>query len=345
MLRIVAALVLVLIAARLLLPFVALRAVNNRLAGLDGYAGRIGEADFRVMRGGFVIGDIVFSRTAGDAGEFRLEVEKANVSFSWIQLARGRLSAEIEITRPAVFYSAGRSREEPAAEENEEESKNPRDVLAEWRRFEIKRLEIVDGATTLEWPVGERAQKLRLVAVNARFAGLGNDPAARRKPAATGMVEARFAGGGALTAEAEGAPLAMPPRVHARTEVDEFDLTLLNPLLIDALGTDVKEGSLRITAEFRAAEGYYEGHVAPFVSDARFTRPGNENTSFGEGVRAAALDVAAKVLSNDDTERVASKVPFSGRFEDGEVDGWTAFTTLLGNAFGEALRAGRADEE
>jgi hypothetical protein len=338
LLRVAAALALALLAARLLLPFAAVRIANARLAGLDGVSGRIGAADFRVARGGFALDDVVLRRDDAEGGALRVEADRIDVSFSWIQIARGRVSAEVVVERPLVFYSAG-----PGDEEPPEPAEDPREIVARARPFHLSRFEIVDGAARLEWPVGQRTQRLVLTGVNARFAGLGNHPETGPGAVATGRIEARLPGGGLVTAEAEGAPLARPPRVRARAEIAELDLRLLNPILLEALGADVSKGSLRMTADFRAAEGYYEGQVTALMRDARFTRPAEERASFGEGARAAILDVAASVLRNDETERVASQVPFSGRFGDGEVDGWTAFTTLLRNAFGEALRAGRID--
>ncbi len=333
---VVMALGLLLLATRLALPRAAVRIINHNLGGLEGYTGGVGSSDLRVAGGGFALHEIVFARSGEGDGALRMEADRIDVSFSWIQLARGRISAEIVVTRPRVEFAAGPGRAEPKGP-----ARDPREVLAELRRFEITRLEIVDGKAALEWPVGGegRTQVLALAEVNARFTNVRNDPAKREVPDATAKIEARFANGGVFKAEAGGAPLASPPFVHASGEIDDLDLTLINPMLMEALGADVSEGTLEIEAEFRAAEGYYEGHVKPFISDARFTRPG-EDTS----VLEAFWNAVAGVLSNDDTERVATRVPFSGRFGDGKVDGWSAFTTLLGNAFGEALSAGQLED-
>jgi hypothetical protein len=46
------------------------------------------------------------------------------------------------------------------------------------------------------------------------------------------------------------------------------------------------------------------------------------------------------VLKNDEKDQVATKAPFSGTFNQNDVDVWTTVEFLLRNAFVQALREG-----
>ena len=52
------------------------------------------------------------------------------------------------------------------------------------------------------------------------------------------------------------------------------------------------------------------------------------------------VEVVGEVLEDQDSDRIATRVPFSGSIENPEADIWSTVGGLLRNAFIEALRRG-----
>ena len=79
---------------------------------IHNYTGRIESVDFCLASGGVTARDVVLRGLGGDeaAEPKRINLEKFNVGFSWIQLARGRFLGDVAITRPLYGLCGGAGR-------------------------------------------------------------------------------------------------------------------------------------------------------------------------------------------------------------------------------------------
>jgi hypothetical protein len=78
--------------------------------------------------------------------------------------------------------------------------------------------------------------------------------------------------------------------------------------------------------------------VKPFLHDVEvLDSEQDKKKSLGTKIKEALADFFADVLENPDTENVATRVPFEGKFDDPKIGLWGAVAAVLRNAFVRAL--------
>lgn len=335
--RLLLGVILLLVAVRLALPWLLTRVVNQRLAEMPGHYGVVGDIDLSLFRGAYRFNDFTI-RERGDDGHPVFSVKSADLSLAWRDLVRGRVVSDVVLDAPILRLARRPGLDsDPAPPPREDWRKLVQDLAP----IEITRLVIHGGSLDYADLGREPPLTVGLAKLEARFDGLANRlvPGGDEFPA-RGELTAEVEGGGTLQARARAAPLESPPRIEAEAQLREIHLPALNPFLHAALGIDVSAGTLDVAAEFRTADGYYEGYLKPLAHGIRYKDlPGHPRSPL-KTVREAVAGAASAILKNDDTEKVGTRVPFSGNFNDTEVGRWPAFVTLLRNAFGQAIRDG-----
>ncbi|MGZ3703930.1 MAG: hypothetical protein ACXWSD_19585 [Bdellovibrionota bacterium] len=96
-----------LVAARLALPSLALRKLNNTLATLDGpFYGHIENVRLALIQSKYVAEGVTVSRWAPDHSRCEasvLRIESLHISLAWLQLLHGRLRMKADARFPVVF--------------------------------------------------------------------------------------------------------------------------------------------------------------------------------------------------------------------------------------------------
>lgn len=340
-LRLLAAVALLLLVVRLLLPWLLARAVNHRLGALPAHHGVVGEVDLMLLRGAYRLHDLSLRRRGPDA-EPMFSVRTVDFSLAWRELLRGRIVSDIVLEAPILHLF--RAPPGPMPQETDPGRATAgdwRDLVRDLFPIEINRLDIRGGKLAYVDAARDPPLDLALHELDVRVEGLANRarPPSESHPA-RGELLAAVEGGGRLAVRARGDLLARPPRFDVEAEAEEVYLPLLNPLLHDALGVDVSAGLLHLSAEFTTAEGYYGGYVKPLVRGARFEDVGRQSGGPVKTLWESIVGATSSLLTNDDTRNVGLRIPFSGEFGRGGVDGWAGFLTLLRNGFGRALREG-----
>ncbi len=203
---------------------------------------------------------------------------------------------------------------------------------------EITRLEVRRGIVRYRDLEQTPPIDLALHNVSATVDGLafGAASADDRLPARADL-HAFAPGSGHLRLVATGDPAARPPVFEIAAELSESDLTAYSELVNARLGVDVSAGKLHISFEATAKDGRYEGYLKPLISGAQFEEP---NEGLLSTLWAKIVNTMSEALTNDETRQMGTRVPFSGNFEENDVEAWPTFIALLQNAFGRALREG-----
>ena len=107
-------------------------------------------------------------------------------------------------------------------------------------------------------------------------------------------------------------------------------------------GFDVERGRLRLYGELAAEGGRFEGYLKPFFEDVDVLQLREEVPEQGwwASLWEALVGGAAEALQDQDTDRVATRIPISGRVEAPEVGFWRTLANVLRNAFYEAFVPG-----
>jgi hypothetical protein len=335
----------------LVLPVVlsplATTAINRRLATLSGYDAHVGNVRLVPWKRAVEFDDFVVRQRDHDSDGPLIKVQHGTVTLVLRALMRGklRIHGSISDTSLVVFQE-----EAAAAARKPKDGKDAvsaaRAQSGTWRtelhrrfdieidRFEITRTKVqfVDRASP-----GNPAltiAELHLVARN-----LTTEPGSGDELPAQVEVSARFPEGGTLRASSTLAPLADRPRFKASLEVKDVALVPLRELLKAYARVDVRQGTFDVFIEAEAEGGQYSGYAKPFFHDLEFKALPDPKKGL---IRNSAMKVASAVtdLLKNDQQKVATKVPFEGSFDDTEVDVWATIENLLRNAFIQSLREG-----
>lgn len=345
--RILAGFIALLIGARLGLPFLVKAQLNAKLAGLSGrYTGEVQGVGLALWRGDIVLRGLQLRE---EGAFFKLDLPELEINLDWGPLLRRRIFvASVKAIHPSLRMKvspaakavkaaekviAEKARELKAELGERQDSRPLPALLEEISPFRIDRLEIKDGEVTIR-EGGDQAEA-RFVDVQAAVENLTNAAKWSYGPTAKAQASARVQQTGSLRLEVKLNPTARQPDFRLTLAVEKLALKDVNPLLRSEYGVDVESGTFDLYVEAEAKDGGFKGYVKPFIDGLKMH--GKKDKSALKVIKEAVVGAVAAVLKNKDTEAVASKVPFEGRFEDPKVGVWAAVIAVLRNAFVKAL--------
>lgn len=329
-LLIAVAIVLVLgVVVRAMLPWVATRYVNEQLAHMGDYRGRVADVDLSVFRGAYVLRDLTIVKESGTAGEPFLVLPQTDLSVEWRALFDGKLVGEIHMVRPVMNMVQGETSEATQLGTGV----NWPDQVRKLFPFHFNRVEATGGTLTFRAPGIEAEESLTLRDLHVTLSNLTNvenldDPAF-----------AQFDLNGLF---GESTPLAVTGRTDPNAAQPTFDLDMsledarlvdVNPWLEEFLNVDAEKGVFSMYTELAAAEGRFEGYIKPILEDAEIFDLDEPSDGPLQKAWEALVGIVAAVLTNPEEDQVATQLPFSGELDDPEAEILSAVVNLLRNAF------------
>jgi len=98
--QIIIAVVLILAAVRIALPYIVKDYVNKTLSEIPEYSGRVGDVDINLIRGAYVIEDAALLKTGGKVPVPFFSATRIDLSVQWGALFEGSIVGEIELENP-----------------------------------------------------------------------------------------------------------------------------------------------------------------------------------------------------------------------------------------------------
>ncbi|MFZ5482121.1 MAG: DUF748 domain-containing protein [Myxococcota bacterium] len=334
-----------LVAARVSLPFVVEGYVDRLLDEHPDYDGNVGDVDVNLLLNGYRIEEIEVVRTGADSPVAFLRVERVDVGVDLEALAEGVVVGAVRVVRPEANVRIGHDpmRGQTGAEV---------DWVAIVRGLaptRIDRFEVQDAVVhvldTREGPdLDLDVRDIDVVATN-----LTNSLEVSDSLFAHVDVTARPLGDGLLRASVDVNPYAETPTFDLDLQLRKLPLRAMNDWLEKLAGVDVERGTVDVYVELAAREGRFEGYLKPMLDDVRVFTPKKDLAEEGKGegplrkAWEAIVGTASEVVENQPKERVATRVPVSGKLDDPEVGVWKAVGAALRNAFVKALARGLED--
>ncbi|HET8855378.1 MAG TPA: hypothetical protein VFM60_05605, partial [Salinimicrobium sp.] len=97
-------LIVLLIVARILLPYFLERYVNRTLEDIPGYTGHVLDIDVALYRGAYNIDGLVLEKENSSYPEPLLFFPESDISIEWSALLEGRIVSEIVLSNPQMTY-------------------------------------------------------------------------------------------------------------------------------------------------------------------------------------------------------------------------------------------------
>jgi uncharacterized protein YhdP len=323
----------IVIIARAALPVWTENFMNEQLAALEGYDGRVEDVDFALWRGGFAAEDLRIVRTTADHETPFFDAERIEVTLEWRSLLNGRIAAEGRVVRPVLNLVQAKTKEES---QMGTETKWPTG-LAELYPFEINTFKVLDGTITFRAPGIQTEDALTANHVNAVVSNLRNVNEENKEAFARFESSAKVLGEAPMRIAGTLDPLAKQPTFDVNMALEQVDLTEVNPWLQEFLKADAQAGTFQLYMELAAADGAFKGYAKPLMQNVDMYGTQEENDPLLRKVWEGIVEFAANVVENEEEDQVGARIPFSGTISDPQTSIWATIASVLRNAFVSAF--------
>lgn len=327
------AVVLVLVAARVAMPYLVENVVNDRLAALDAYDGHVGDIDIHLWRGAYSIDDIVIVKTGASRPVPFFRCDRLDLSVEWRSLFRGSIVSEAMFLAPEVNLVQGRS----AADSQLGKEENWRARLEELSPFRFNTIEVRNGTVSFLAPGINTRDAITARHVNGDISNLTNVLDTGKEAFADFHIKASVLDGAPATVNGSADAFAAQPTFDVNIEVKKVQLPQVNPWLREYIKADAEAGKFELYMELAAADGKFTGYAKPILQDVDIYRSGEPENNPLKRVWEGFLDFAANVFENKEADQVAARIPFSGTIKNPQTNLFATIASVMRNAFVSAF--------
>lgn len=323
--------VVVLLAARIALPFVVRRMMNDRLERIPGYAGHVDKVSIHLWRGAYSLHGFSILREDGRVEEPFFRARGIDISLAWREVWRGRLVSKIQIDEGQIHFVKGASEEESQTDLD----RRWQDVIQDVIPIDITHLEITDGLLRYINRTREPKVDLFITRMRVSATGLRNraEEAAEGEFPARIIIEGDSLGEGSLQLLLNAEPLAAEPHFHLTLKLDNVHLPTLNESLRAYANVDVGRGNLRLVGEMAGRDGGFQGYIKPFFEDLDFTNIEDKEKGIGALIWERLVASFTWVVKDKSRDQLATRIPFEGKFGDAKVGLLATIANLFRHGF------------
>lgn len=168
--KILIAVVVLLVVARLLLPYFVLRYVNKTLADMGDYTGHVEDIDIALLRGAYQIDNLVIRKVNGKIKEPFVKIPRSDLSVEWASLFKGKLVGEVECYEPELNFAF--SEDEAASQTGK--GADWTQVVKDLLPIQINRFAVINGRVDLTSLVSQPRSDFSLQKVNGELKNIRN---------------------------------------------------------------------------------------------------------------------------------------------------------------------------
>ena len=320
--------------ARVLAPGYIHRAINRRLSHIPGYAGHVGDVELQLWRGAYRIDNINIVRSNGKVREPFFTARTVDFSIAWGEMLKKKFVSSIYVTDGRLIFLRG-----PTDETSQLTADHRwQDVISDVFPIHITHLEIKGGVIRFVDTTREPRVDIGIEHIDVVATGLRNRPSRRAEVfPATIDISGRSIGNGELRLNAKLEPLADQPHFKLALELRKVSLPALNDLLRAYVGIDVSQGQFDVFGQMAMQKGHFEGYLKPFLDHVDFRNHDDASRKLGARIRKDALVSVIKLFRNNDTQQLATRIPFSGDAQSMDVRTLRTIMNGLHHGFVAAL--------
>ncbi|MEP6794357.1 MAG: DUF748 domain-containing protein [Saprospiraceae bacterium] len=327
------ALIVILIAIRLVLPYVVLKYVNKNLAAINGYYGHVADIDLSLYRGAYIVKDIYINKMDSVTKKQTplFSCPNVDLSIEWGSLFKGKIVSEMELTSPVLQFTEDKA--EP--EKMEKDTNDFRHMLRTFTPIKVNRVEVLYGKigyldNTVSPVVDVHLDNAHILAKN-----LSNVVDTTLLPA---NVEANAdVYGGRLDFNMRIDALADDPTYDMNAELQNANLIRFNDFFKAYAGIDVNKGTFGMYMELAAKDRKFIGYVKPFIKDLDIVGPEDRKDNIFRKIWEGLVGIVADILENPKTDKIATKIPIVGAYDHRTIGTWYAILAALRNGFIQAI--------
>ena len=324
--------IVVLVAARLALPYAIKDYVNKQLRNLPDYSGSVRTIDVHLLRGAYQIRDIAIVQKTGRVPVPFFSASGIDLSLQWKELFHGSVVGRIRLEKPEVNFVGGPAQTQTGVNQPWEKT------FESLYPFQINQFEVDDGTVRFRdfqksLPINIFATNLQLVATN--LSNARNQPG--KLPAGV-IASGNTLGGGHFDLHVNMNPVASAPTFEVTASLTNVDLTALNDFLRSYGKFDVERGNFSMFTSVASADGKYDGYIKVLFAHLNvFAWEKEHKKNVLQVFWEAVVGVLVQGFKNHPHDQLATQIPISGNYTDPHLGIMAAVGNLLKNAFVRAL--------
>jgi hypothetical protein len=334
-LRFFGILLLVLLAARVALPYVVQRMANNKLKEIPGYWGSVGDVDLGLIAAKFAVSDVKIDQVDEKKRYPLFYAEKVLLNFEWRSLLKKNIVADVGIVKPEITFVA-----EPPGPQKEKEPEIKKKKLRDYLPFKIKTFDIVDGTARFRNPSINPQVDIFLNDLRLKVSNLTNRQALSKNLFAKMQLDGKAMDAAPIHLTANFNPLSEPLTFDLNARIQDLELVKLNDLFRAYGGFDVEKGNLSVFAELAAVKGALTGYVKPMSEEVVVLGKTDHQIAPSGGLWQTAVGVLLALFKHHPSDKQAARIPVSGTMGDAKVGIWETIGSVLKHSFIEPIKPG-----
>jgi hypothetical protein len=338
-------LVLLLIVARLLMPWGLRWYVNGAIARSPLYMGKIGDIDVHLWRGAYSINDIRLIKTTGNIPVPLFSAKRLDLAMEWKQIWHHKLVGQVVMIEPQLNFVAGKTESE-----SQTGATGPwLEMLKDLFPFKLNSARVQDGSIHFRTYQTQQPVDVYMRDLNASIDNLTNINDDVNPLITTVRADAKAMGQADFEFRMKMDPFSYNPTFHLTTRLLGLDVTKINELSRAYGKFDFKRGYLDLIIELDAKEGQLTGYVKPLFRDLKVfdlvqdLKDDDPLQAFWQAV----LGVVTFAFKNQPRDQFGTLIPFTGSVEGPGPDILATVGNVLRNAFIRAylpkLQSGQPD--
>jgi hypothetical protein len=327
-------LVILLVIVRLIMPTIILNKINDKLHHSKNSDGQVEDIDLALIRGAYKIKGIRMVRKDSITGTLdsipMFECPLVDLSVQWGAIFHGKIVGEVVVEKPELNIVKGRVNKEKA----KQDTSNFRDAFKKLMPLTLNRIEINDATIRYFDPYSKPVVDMKISNLQLRAENISNVNDSN-KVLPSHLQMSAMAYDGTIKMNVKFSTLEQKPTFDLTSTIEKVNLVKLNAFFKAYGNFELSQGTFGLYTEMAAKEGLFKGYVKPVIDSIKVKK--GEGTALDK-LWEAVVSGATNLLKNGNTEKVATKLPIEGRFENPRSDLWTAVAYVLRNAFVAALR-------
>ena len=325
--------IVLLIIARMILPYFVTRYVNKVLDDIPGYVGHVDDIDLRLWRGAYRIHGLTLDKANADHPEPLLDFPTSEISIEWKSLLKGQIVSEIELHQPRINYVLEDQQKEPAGEDPEVHHWT--EALKDLVPIAINRLQVNDGSLSFIQMSANPQIDLMMQHLNLQATNLRNVQDESEVLPSTIHAAAVSFGDGHVVLDGRINLMKEIPDMDIDFSLQQADVTALNDMALEFAGVDFSRGTFELFIEVAIADAYLNGYIKPMFIDTELL--GEEDTGFFETIWEGFVGAFKFLFKNKGTDTLATRAPLEGDLSQVDTSVWTTILNILQNGWIQAF--------
>lgn len=333
---IVLCIVVLLVAVRIALPYVIKSQVNKKLSSLPDYQGRVADVDLHIYRGAYSIKGIELNKKNGSVPVPFFSADVIDFMVEWKALFHGSLVTEITVENPRLNFVEGKSKKDSQTGADKSWQQTVKDLAP----FRINSFRIINGEVHFRSFTGKPEINVFIDNLNVLATNFTNSEKVSDTLAARVDADGFVMGDGKFKGHLEIDPFAAKPTFVLAAEMTHVSLPKLNDFLLAYGKFDVERGRFSLYMECKASEGKFNGYLKPLIEDLKVVSWHKDKKNPAKLLWESIVGAVTGLFKNKPEDRLATKIPISGSFDNPSPDIWATIGNLLRNAFVRAIMPG-----